>query len=63
MNAIEVMLELCAGLDDWLQFARENRAPIRALSLIELARADLQRSIDVIEEASTVVELRLKVKR
>jgi hypothetical protein len=59
---VETMRALCDDLDDSIQMARENRAPIRVLALIELARADLQRSIDQIEEGSTVVELGLKAK-
>jgi len=50
-------------LDDSIQLARGNRAPIRAVALIELARPDLQRSIEAIEEGNTVVELGLKAKK
>jgi hypothetical protein len=60
---VEAMRALCADLDDSIQLARENRAPIRAVALIELARGDLQRSIEAIEEGSTVVELGLKTKK
>jgi hypothetical protein len=60
---VEAMRALCADLDDSVQMATENRAPIRALALIELARADLQRSIDEIEEGNSVVEFRLKTRK
>jgi hypothetical protein len=60
---VEAMHALCADLDDSIQFARENHAPVRVLLLIELARDDLQRSIEGIEEGSTVVELGLRAKR
>jgi len=62
MSAIEEIRELCAGLDDSIQFAREIRAPIRALALLESARADLQRYIDKIEGGITVVDVGLKAK-
>jgi hypothetical protein len=63
VDRVEAMRALCADLDDSIQMARENRAPIRVLALIELARTDLQRSIDEIEEGSTVVALGLKAER
>jgi hypothetical protein len=62
-DRVEAMCALCADLDDSIQMARENRLPIRVLALIELARADLQRSIDEIEEGGTLVELGLRVKK
>jgi hypothetical protein len=34
---VEAMRALCADLDHSIQVARENRAPIRVLALIELA--------------------------
>jgi hypothetical protein len=60
---VEAMRALCADLDDSIQMAIENRLPMRVLALIELARADLQRSVDEIEKGSTVVELGLRVKK
>jgi hypothetical protein len=48
---------LCADLDASIQLAKDNHATVRALLLIELARNDLRRSIDAIQERSTVVEL------
>jgi hypothetical protein len=62
-SRVEDMRSLCADLDESIQTAKENRAPIRVLALIEIARADLRRSIDEIEEGRTVVELGLKVKK
>jgi hypothetical protein len=47
-DRVEAMRALCAVLDDSIQMAKENRAPIRVIELIELARADLQRFIDEI---------------
>jgi hypothetical protein len=61
-SRVEAMRLLCANLDDTIQLARENRAPIRALLLIELARADLHRSLDEIEEGSNVFSLKVKGK-
>jgi hypothetical protein len=54
MNAgsIEATRELCVDLDNLIELTKEGRAPIRALSLIEWARADLQAYLDEIEETS-----------
>jgi hypothetical protein len=51
MNAgsIEATRELCVDLDNLIELTKESRAPIRALSLIERARADLQAYLDEIE--------------
>jgi hypothetical protein len=51
-HRVEAMRALCADLDDSIQMAREGRAPMRALLLIELARDDLLRSIDEIERVT-----------
>jgi hypothetical protein len=59
MSSIEM---LCAGLDDLIQFAKEIRAPIRSLSLVELARADLQAEIER-ESPLRLVEIGLKAKK
>ncbi len=40
--SVEATRELCDSLDDLVEIAKESRAPIRALSLIERARADLR---------------------
>jgi hypothetical protein len=54
---VEAMRALCADLDDTIQTAKDDRAPTRVLELIELARTDLQRSIDEIEEGNNVLVL------
>jgi hypothetical protein len=65
-GSIEATRELCADLDNLIELTRESRAPIRALSLIEQARADLRAYLDEIEGTSgpppRLVELGLKVK-
>ena len=47
-GSIEATRELCADLDNLIELAKESRAPIRALSFIERARADLQAYLDEI---------------
>jgi hypothetical protein len=51
-GSIEATRELCAGLDNLIELAKESHAPIRALSFIERARADLQAYLDEIERTS-----------
>jgi hypothetical protein len=46
---IDVTRELCDDIDNLLELARQKRAPIRAMTLIELARADLQARLDEME--------------
>jgi len=41
-NAVEATRELCDDLDSLVQVARQGRAPVRAISLLERAQADLQ---------------------
>jgi hypothetical protein len=55
MNAgsIEATRELCADLDNLIKHAKESRAPIRALSFIEVAREDLWAYLDEIERTSS----------
>ena len=48
-SSIEATRELCADLDKLIELTRESRARIRALSLIERARADLQAYLDEID--------------
>jgi hypothetical protein len=48
-GSIEATRELCFDLDNLIELTKECRAPIRALSLIERARADLQAYLDEIE--------------
>jgi hypothetical protein len=40
-------------LDNLIKLTKESRAPIRALSVIERARADLQAYLDEIERTSS----------
>jgi hypothetical protein len=40
-------------LDNLIELAKQGRAPIRALSLIERAREDLQAYLDEIERTSS----------
>ena len=49
----EATRELCADLDNLIELTKEGRAPIRALSLIERAREDLQAYLDEIERTSS----------
>jgi hypothetical protein len=55
MNAgsIEATRELCVDLDNLIELSKESRAPIRALSLIERARADLQAYLDELERTTS----------
>jgi hypothetical protein len=59
---IEATRELCTNLDQLIEFAGESRVPIRALTLIERARADLQAYLDEMERTEVPTWLRLKVK-
>jgi hypothetical protein len=52
-GSIEATRELCADLDNLIELTKEGRAPIRALSLIERAREDLQAYPEEIERASS----------
>jgi hypothetical protein len=52
-SSIEATHELCANLDNLIELTKESRAPIRALSLIERAREDLQAYLDEIERTSS----------
>ncbi len=52
IGSIEATHELCANLDNLIEFTKESRAPIRALSFIERAREDLQVYLNEIEQAS-----------
>jgi hypothetical protein len=59
---IEATRELCTNLDQLIEFAGESRVPIRALTLIERARADLQAYLDEMERTEVPTWLRLKAK-
>jgi hypothetical protein len=50
-NFIEATRDLCDDLERLVDIAKQSRAPIRALSLIERARADLQAYLDEIDPA------------
>jgi hypothetical protein len=51
--SIEATRELCSDLDNLIELTKESRAPVRAVSLIERARADLQAYLDEIEQTSS----------
>jgi hypothetical protein len=61
-GSIEATRELCTNLDHLIEFAGESRVPIRALTLIERARADLQAYLDEMERIEVPTWLRLKAK-
>jgi hypothetical protein len=61
-GSIEATRELCTNLDHLIEFAGESRVPIRALTLIERARADLQAYLDEMERTEVPTWLRLKAK-
>jgi hypothetical protein len=61
-GSIEATRELCTNLDHLIEFAGESRLPIRALTLIERARADLQAYLDEMERTEVPIWLRLKAK-
>ncbi len=49
-NYIQTTREVCDDLDYvMIELAKQGRAPIRAVSLIERARADLQAHLEEIE--------------
>ena len=52
-SSIEATRELCDELDPFIEAAKLGRAPIRALSLIERARADLEAYLDEIDAAAS----------
>jgi hypothetical protein len=52
-GSIEATRELCSDLDNLIEFTKESRAPIRALSFVERAREDLQAYLDEIERTSS----------
>ena len=54
-SSIEATRELCDDLDGLIEVAKQGRAPIRALSLIERARADLEDYLDEINAAASAV--------
>jgi hypothetical protein len=50
-SSVEATRELCDDLDSFIEIAKQGRAPIRAVSLIERARRDLQAYLDNIDQA------------
>jgi hypothetical protein len=52
VGSIEATRELCVDLDNLIELTKESRAPIRALSSIERARADFA-YLDEIEQTSS----------
>ena len=50
-TSVEATRELCDDLDSLLEIAKQGRAPIRAVSLVERARGDLQAYLDEIHQA------------
>ncbi|WP_024519521.1 hypothetical protein [Bradyrhizobium sp. Tv2a-2] len=50
-SLVEATRELCDDLDSFIEIAKQGRAPMRAVCLIERARADLQAYLDEIDQA------------
>jgi hypothetical protein len=48
---VEAARELCDDLDSFIGIAKQGRAPMRAVCLIERARGDLQAYLDEIDQA------------
>jgi hypothetical protein len=48
---VEAARELCDDLDSFIEIAKQGRAPMRAVCLIERARGDLQAYLDEIDQA------------
>jgi hypothetical protein len=54
-SSIEATREPRDDLDDFIELAKLGRAPIRALSLIERARADLETYLNEMNAATSAV--------
>ena len=54
-SSIEAGRELCDDLDVLIEFAKQCRAPVRAISLIERARADVEAYLDEMDAAELAV--------
>ena len=54
-SSVEATRELRDDLDDFIELATLGRAPIRALSLIERARADLEAYLNEMNAATSAV--------
>ena len=51
-SSVEAIRELCDDLDGLIGIAKQGRTPIRAVSLIERTRADLEAYLDRIHAAA-----------
>ena len=61
-GTIEATRDLCNDVDNLLELAKRSRAPIRAVTLIELARADLEAHLDELDrEQHRALETGVKV--
>jgi len=54
-SSIEATRELCDELDGLIELAKQGRVPIRAISLVERARADLEAYLNEISAAASAV--------
>lgn len=61
-NFVEATRELCDDLDGLVEIAKQSRAPIRALSVIERARADLQAYLEEIDPISLTLRVQTRFK-
>ena len=50
--SIEATRELCEDLDSLVELAKQGRAPVRAISLVERACAELHAYLDEIDRTS-----------
>jgi hypothetical protein len=53
--SIEATRELCENLESVIEIAKQSRAPVRAISLIERARTDLETYLDEIKAAASAL--------
>jgi hypothetical protein len=62
-NSAEAARDFCDVLDTLLLIAKHDRAPMRAVSLLEEARSEMQHYVDKIDNTGgQPVELGLKAK-
>lgn len=57
-SSVEAVRETCDVLDTLLVVAKHDRAPMRAISLLERARSQMQAHLDQIDPAGAAAELR-----
>jgi hypothetical protein len=63
-STIEAARELCEDLDSLVELAKQGRAPVRAISLVERASAELHAYLDEIDGARAwLVELGPKARK